>query len=152
MKEKMIFKDLYDGDYGPLFKKFDEVLQMIKTAHPDKYDDIKNDIYVLINGYHFNEEMLECALDHMINDDGTKAPKFTLEQTTQIANSNGVTFDHFNEYDWNYVMNMMYSDYSTIFADNLTYYLKLSTKFLMDKDAPEGKAFRYYLALKESTY
>lgn len=147
----MIFKDLYDGEHGSLFKKFDEVLEMIEHAHPDKYYDIKNDIYVLMHGYHFNEEMLECAYDHMINDDGTKAPKWTLEQTTQVAKSNGITFDHFNEYDWNYVMNMMYSDYSSIFADNLTYYLKLSTKFLMDKDAPKGKALRYYLALKEST-
>lgn len=144
----MVFKEYYDGEYGVLFKKFDEVLEMVKHMHPDKYQDIKNDIYVLINGYHFNEEMLECVYEDMINDDGSTAPKWGIEQTTRVAKSNGIVFDNFNEYDWNYTMNMLYSDYCSIFSDNLSYYIKMAIKFLMDKDAPDGKALRYYLALK----
>lgn len=145
-----MFEHLYNTDNGKLLEKFDEVLKMIKHAHPDKYHKIKDDIYVLINGYHFNEDMLKCALDCMVNDDGTKVPKWDLDQTTQVANSNGILFDNFNEYDWNYVMNMVYSDYVNIFGDNLAYYIKLAMKFLIDKDAPEGKALRYYMALHDN--
>lgn len=139
----------YNEPQGNIIKIFDEVLTMIERAHSDKYKDIMCKIHVAENGYHFNEEILHEALEHMVNDDGSKAPKWSIVDTTQVAKNNNITFDNFNEYDWNYVMNMMYSDYVTIFGDNLTYYLKMTTKFLMDKDAPEGKALRYYMAMKK---
>lgn len=143
----MIFKDYYDKENGALLKKFDEVLEMFEHAHPDKYRDIKNDIYVLMHGYHFNEDMLECAYDKMINDDGSKAPKWDIASTTQLAKTSGIAFDKFNEYDFNYVMNMLYSDYVKIFNENTAYYVKMADKFLNDKDAEEGKALRYYMAM-----
>ena len=144
----MIFKEYYDGEHGALFKKFDEVLEIVKYMHPDKYRDIKNDIYVLINGYHFNESMLEEALESMDNEDGTKGGKWSLEDTNSLANSAGIRFEHFNEYDWNYTLNMLYSDYYSILGTSANNYANMAKKFLMDKDAPEGKALRYYMAMK----
>lgn len=45
-------------------------------------------------------------------------------------------------------MNMMYSDYYKAGGNNVNFYVELAKAFLMDKDAPEGKALRYYLAMK----
>lgn len=79
----------------------------------------------------------------------TKGPHWTLEQTNSVARSNGIDFDTFNEYDWNYVMNMMYSDYYGAVSNDTNMYAKLSKKFLEDKDAKNGKAFCYYMAMKK---
>ena len=46
-------------------------------------------------------------------------------------------------------MNMIYSDYYGSVPNETTSYAKLARKFLEDKDAEEGKALRYYLAMKD---
>ena len=130
-----------------IIESYDKVLMRIEKAHKDIYRDIMNELYIDINGYHFNEEMLSNAVENMINDNGTKSPKWSIEETTNVANQYGIAFDTFNEYDWNYVMNMIYSDYVEVLNDNLMNYVNMSKKFLYDKDAPEGKALRYYLAM-----
>lgn len=45
-------------------------------------------------------------------------------------------------------MNMLYSDYVSIFGNNAAYYVKMADKFLNDKDAPKGKTLKYYMSLK----
>lgn len=84
----------------------------------------------------------------MVNEDGSFGGHWTLEQTTSVAKNNGVEFDHFNEYDWCYVMNMLYSDYYGSIPNETSVYLKMAKKFLDDKDAKDGKAYRYWLAMK----
>lgn len=127
----------------------DKHLEQFKYAHPNEYKDIENCLYIMVYGYHFNQEMLNDAISCMINDDGSTAPKWTVSETTQVAKNNGIVFKNFNEYDWNYVMNMIYSDYCNVLGDNLVSYIKLSHKFLDDKDAPEGKALRYSMCMKK---
>lgn len=53
---------------------------------------------------------------------------------------------NYNLYDLYYVLNMERSDY---FKANEApqYYVDLAFDFLDDKDAPEGKAKRYYVAM-----
>jgi len=80
----------------------------------------------------------------LVNEDGTMGPHWTLEQTNAVARQNNIAFDKFNEYDWNYVMNMMYSDYYGAVSNDTTSYVRLAKKFLDDKDAKDGKAFKYY--------
>lgn len=130
-------------------KIFDDLMMDIKEHHPDKYDEVNNELYIAINGYHFNEDMLDKAVHAMVNDDGSAAPKWSVAETSQVARNNGISFNTFNEYDWNYVMNMVYSDYSEILGSNVASYVKMANKFLKDKDAPEGKALRYYMAMKK---
>lgn len=127
----------------------DNILMELKEAHPEKYAKIKNKLYIATSGYHFNESMLEEALESVVNDDGTKGPKWSLSETDSVANNNNISMKTFNQYDWNYVMNIMYSDYCEVLGDNTTSYIKLAHKFLNDKDAPEGKALRYYLCMKD---
>lgn len=61
----------------------------------------------------------------------------------------GISFRDFNEYDWNYAMNMIYSDYCEVLGDNVTSYVRMAHKFLNDKDAPDGKALRYAMCMKK---
>lgn len=125
-----------------------DALSMIKETHNDLYEDLEMYLYKEIYGCHFCDWLLEKALNKMINEDGTVGGHWTLEQTTSVAKQNNIPFDRFNEYDWNYVMNMVYSDYYGAFPNETTYYTRIAKKFLDDKDAKEGKALRYFLAMK----
>ena len=73
--------------------------------------------------------------------------------TTMTAENMGVTFDKYSKEDFNYAMNMMYSDYSCVLARyNLSkpsVYVELADAFLDDADAPTDKAVRYYKAMSE---
>ena len=44
---------------------------------------------------------------------------------------------------------MIYSDYYKAGGGNTNFYLVLAKAFLMDKYAPDGKALKYYLAMKK---
>ena len=127
----------------------DDAMSMIKETHEDLYDDLELYLYKEIYGCHFCDWMLEKATSKMINEDGSMGAHWTLEQTTSVAKSLGIVFSSFNEYDWNYVMNMIYSDYYGAVNNDATVYGKMARKFLEDRDAKEGKALRYYLAMSE---
>lgn len=126
-----------------------EALSMLKETHHDIYEDLEIYLYKEIHGCHFTDWLAEKATSNMTNEDGTTGRHWTVEQTTSVARSNGIVFEHFNEYDWNYVMNMIYSDYYGAISNDTSAYVKLSRKFLEDKDAPEGKALKYYLTFKD---
>lgn len=126
----------------------DDALSMLKETNPNIYEDLEMYLYKEIYGNHFCDWMVDIATSKMQNEDGTTGPHWTVEQTASVAKQNGITFDHFTEYDWNYVMNMIYSDYYGAVSNDLSTYVKLSKKFLMDKDAKEGKALCYYMAMK----
>jgi len=122
-------------------------ISMVKRIDEDVYDDIEMYLYKEVYGCHFTKWLLEKATKEMTNEDGTKGGHWTVDDTNVVASQNGIEFKHFNQYDWNYVMNMIYSDYYGSVPNELSYYVKLAKKFLMDKDAPEGKALKYYLAM-----
>lgn len=127
----------------------DDALGMLKETNEDLYDDLEMHLYKEIYGCHFNDWMLECATKNMINEDGTHGPHWTVDQTSNVARQNNLRLEHYNEYDWNYVMNMIYSDYYGVLQDDVNTYYKMAKKFLDDKDAPDGKALIYYLAMKD---
>lgn len=126
-----------------------DTLGMIKETNHDLYDDLELYLYKEIYDCHFSDWLLEKALSKMINEDGTMGGHWTLEQTNNVAKSLGVSFINFNEYDWNYVMNMIYSDYYGAVNNEASVYGRMARKFLEDKDAPKGKALKYYLAMKD---
>ena len=127
-----------------------DVFNMLKrTVDRDVYKDIEMDLYIDVYGHHFTKWLLDKALYYMENEDGTKGGHWNVEQTTMVARSNGIDFKDFNEYDWNYVMNMIYSDYYGSVPNETSVYVKMARKFLEDKDAEDGKALKYYLALGE---
>ena len=54
-------------------------------------------MYEAINGPHFDEEHARYAVEGMENEDGTKGPHWTVEETTSVANQMGLVCCH--EYD-----------------------------------------------------
>ena len=46
-------------------------------------------VYEAINGPHFDEEHARYAVEGMENEDGTKGPHWTVEETTSVANQMG---------------------------------------------------------------
>lgn len=126
-----------------------DALTMLKETNPETYETLELHLYKEIYGCHFNSWMLECAVEKLENEDGTTGAHWTVEQTNQVVKSVGGSFYDYNEFDWNYVMNMLYSDYYGLGNADATFYGKMAKKFLEDKDAPEGKALKYYLAMKK---
>lgn len=47
-------------------------------------------MYEAINGPHFDEEHARYAVEGMENEDGTKGPHWTVEETTSVANQIGI--------------------------------------------------------------
>lgn len=123
---------------------FSDLLLEIKAENPKLEKMVINDLYVSLFGEHFNKENAEEAVAGMENEDGSLGEHWTVSETTRIANENRVTWDSFNEFDWYYTLNMIYSDYYKIFNDDIQTYIKLAKAWLNDIDVPEGKAWRYY--------
>lgn len=143
MHNKLISNTSYEN-----LKKFTSELMMdLKSSHHKIYEEKEMELYVLCNGCHFNDWMLDIAVNNMINEDGSKGPHWNVDQTTGVAQSLGVTFSAYNKYDFNYVMNMLYSDLYGSVSASATEFGKMAIKWLNDKDAKEGKAFRYYWAI-----
>ena len=141
-------KILEDVTFEQLKKFVDVSIMKLRQADYEMYEELEMELYIETYGYHFNEWMLKCALEKMNNEDGTYGGHWTLEETNSVAKQSGVSFVDFNQYEWNYVMNMLYSDYYGSVPNDTSTYSKMAKKFLEDKDAHQGKAFRYYIAMK----
>lgn len=139
---------LKDASFDQLKEFVSDALTMIKETNHCLYDDLEMYFYKEVYGCHFNEGMLEKAVSGMTNEDGTTGAHWNLTDTNNLAKQIGISFDKYNEYDWNYVMNMIYSDYFGSIPNDISTYAKVARKFIEDKDAPEGKALKYYLAMK----
>lgn len=143
---KKIIKDASDE----ILREFvTDELSMLKETDKQVYDDLELFLYKMVYGCHFNEWLLEKALDEMSNEDGTKGGHWTINETKQVADELGFHSNKYNDYDFSYTMNMMYSDYYGSVPNDVSMYAKMAKKFLEDKDAPEGKALKYYLAMKK---
>ena len=68
--------------------------------------------YEAEHGPHFNEEHARKAVSKMENEDGTRGPHWSVEETTTLASQYGINLgSRFNRYDWFVALNMVYSDY-----------------------------------------
>lgn len=125
-----------------------DIISMLRSTDYDLYEKIEHDLYKSVYGCHFTDWLLEEAVNKMVNEDGSTGPHWKLNQTNQVAKSLGVDFSRYNEYDFNYVMNMLYSDFYGAVSNNIDTFGRMAIKFLDDKDACEGKALAYYCAMK----
>lgn len=122
-----------------------DVLDDLKIIDHDLYEKYETKLYLKMYGMHFTKWLLEKALEKMENEDGTKGGHWNIEQTTSIGKQYGIDFVKINEYDWNYVMNMIYSDYYGAIPNETSVYAKLAKKFVEDKDASYGKVYKYFI-------
>lgn len=102
-------------------------------------------------GPHFNEELAEKAVKKMENEDGTKGPRWSIEEAERVAMQYGVNLksEKFNKYDWFVALNMIRSDFyravvSMTGSDNVKHFIELTKAWLNDKDIEEGKMWFYF--------
>ena len=106
--------------------------------------------YEAEHGPHFNEEHARKAVSKMENEDGTRGPHWSLDETTSFANQYGINLNSkFNRYDWFVALNMVYSDYyrvivSMIGSASVKHFVEMAQAWLNDKDVDEGKMWYYY--------
>lgn len=145
-----MYRDLVKQASHEQLKEFViDAMGMLKGTNYDTFETLELHLYKEINGCHFNEWMLKKALADIENEDGTKGGHWSVDETDGVARNYNVNLKNYNSYDWNYVMNMIYSDYYGSVPNELSSYVKLANKFINDKDAHDGKPLRYYLAFKE---
>nr|DAP96415.1 MAG TPA: hypothetical protein [Caudoviricetes sp.] len=91
----------------------------------------------------FNQSDAEAWVAHMVNEDGSTGGHWTMEQTSAVAESLGISWDKITPWCWWVTMNMMYSDYSGVAekygVSIAEFYADMACAFLMDKDAPGAK-------------
>lgn len=64
--------------------------------------------YEAEHGPHFNEEHARKAVSKMENEDGTRGPHWSVEETTTLASQYGINLgSRFNRYDWFVALNMV---------------------------------------------
>lgn len=92
------------------------------------------------------KEMAQEWTRGMKNEDGTKGPHWTFEQTKQVMKQKGIECDSPESF-WA-VMNALYSDYCAVFkkhgVNSMDMYVDLACAWLNDKDAVKNKAVAYY--------
>ena len=142
---KDIVKKLSDtaskADMEKLTDLTSEFLESIKEKMPE-VEKLIMKIDLMLNPM-FTRETAEYAVSKMKNEDGTEGGHWDYDTTTSVMKSKGYDF---NPCDWYYVLNMVYSDYFSKDQPD-DYYFKLAYDFLKDKDAPVGKAKKYFLAM-----
>lgn len=102
-------------------------------------------------GPHFNEEYAMKAVKKMENEDGSKGPRWSVEEAERVAQQYGVNIkgEKFNKYDWFVALNMIRSDFyravvNMTGSDNVKHFVELTKAWLNDKDIEEGKMWFYF--------
>ena len=118
------------------------------AANPSRWEAARDKAECYIYGWHFTEESAHKAVSKMQNKDGTSGEYWTLKDVSDVAKAMNIdwTTKNYNLYDLYYVLNMERSDYYKA-NEAPQYYVDHAFDFLEDKDAPEGKAKRYYVAM-----
>jgi len=143
MHHKMLEEATHEQLKSFLYDQFDR----LKKAMPELYWEMECELYEHLYGNHFTSWKYDWAVSKLENKDGTMGPHWTVEQISDYAKPRGVPTVSYNIYDFSYVMNMLYSDYFGSVPDSVDTYFKMTKAFLEDKDAPEGKAYRYFKAM-----
>lgn len=100
--------------------------------------------YEAEHGPHFNEEHARKAVSKMENEDGTRGPHWSVEETTALASQYGINLgSRFNRYDWFVALNMVYSDYYKVIismtnSNSTKHFVELAKAWINDKDIDEG--------------
>lgn len=85
------------------------------------------------HGPHFNEEYARKAVMKMENEDGTRGPHWSLEETTTLASQYGIALgSKFNRYDWfvalNLVLHFTHLKLTELIIDDLSLSINFRTK------------------------
>lgn len=137
---------LNDATKEDLMNFICDLMCELKITMPQVYETLLIDLHKNVYGFHFSKGLALKAVSELEDSNGNKGGKYSLEEANKIRRDYNISL---NEYDFFYVLNMMYSDYSKLLNNDLASYVKMACLFLEDEDAPEGKALKYYLAMRK---
>lgn len=84
--------------------------------------------YEAEHGPHFNEEHARKAVSKMENEDGTRGPHWSVEETTALASQYGINLgSRFNRYDWFVALNLRINQLLLI-VHQVLLYLQINRK------------------------
>lgn len=127
-----------------------KMLNVVKRYDEDMFNCLVLKLHVKLYGYHFSEHMAKHAVHAMKNYDGTTGEYWTIEQTTNLLNQQGLRI---NKYDWYYVLNMLHSDAGEVFRSDTNLYIKYAMAvYFKDVDSDDSKVFKHYVAQKYCLY
>ena len=115
-----------------------DALDELRMHCPRLYWDTMYKMHCAVYGPHFDECLAKKAVARMKNVDGTHGEYWTYEQTSQLAEQQGIK----HKADWYYVMNMLHSDYSEIYGNDITMAQGLGTGALFADNLPSQTEIR----------
>ena len=126
------------------YRRHDSWLDFLdfREKHPDMVEKFLMKVDLVLNPS-FTKETAKYAVSKLKNKDGTMGEHWNYDTTEKVLYSKGYDFD---DADWYYALNMIYSDYYKSGRSDDTY-IDLAHDFLSDSDAPKNKAKRYFLAM-----
>lgn len=142
----MLKEILNDATKEDLMNFVRDLMSELNITMPQVYETLLIDLHKNVYGFHFSKGLALKAVSELKDSNGNKGGKYSLEEASKIRRDYNISL---NEYDFFYVLNMMYSDYSKFLNNDLASYVKMACLFLEDEDAPEGKALKYYLAMRK---
>lgn len=146
----MTFQKLID-EYGRsgspetmehLTRKVNWFVEKVREDNSELAEHFLTKVDIILNP-HFTKDSAKMVVSKMENKDGSTGEHWNYETTSKVLHNHNLDFD---ESDWYYVLNMIYSDYFKSGRADDTY-IELAIDFLDDADAPKNKAKKYYLAM-----
>lgn len=140
----------YPGPYPfppPVYEVYDRPNQIGFSAHNGGD---RNGLHMIRGGapnheMELDEDTAQEWMENLQNEDGTKGPHWTKEQTTQLMKQKNISY---NPLEFWVAMNAVYSDYCGAAkksnVNNIDFYVNMARAFIDDKDSQPNRLARYY--------
>lgn len=131
-----------------LKKDAERITDFVEDMHSLYPEEVAKMVDEMYYGCHIREkEMYDKAVSYLINPDGSKGSKWTVEDIKAKA---GIDFDKkdYTALDYAYVVNMLYSDYGSKIKDP-ELLLDMAVMYLEDDDYPGDPSERAYKNAKK---
>lgn len=131
----------------PVYEEYDKPYQIGFSAHGGERKDGLHMIRGGASGHEMklDEQTAHEWMENLRNEDGSKGPHWTKDQTTQVLKQKNLDCDPLEFW---VAINAMYSDYFNVAkkanVNNIDFYVNMAKAFLDDKDAIPGKLAAYY--------
>lgn len=144
------FRSEMDGYYpGPNYPPpvYERMNQIGFSAHDGSE---RNNLHMIRggashDGLELDEDMAYEWMENLQNEDGTKGPHWTKEQTTQVMKQKNLNLDPLEFW---VALNAVYSDYCGVAkkmnVNNIDFYTHMAKAFIEDKDSQPNRLARYY--------
>ena len=135
---KNVLRDIPVDKMHYLDDLFCDMYYEVEHCSPHLHHCVKMKVYELAYDCKLKKDIAEYLVK-MLKADGEK---WTMETTTQVAKQSGITFSDYTECTFYYMMNRMWTDFSSTLGTDANLYVKMVKSFLHCKDA-DKKAFKY---------